>query len=204
MTIRSTIAKAVLVAIAAATLPAPGLAQVAPGGNRVINVPCCTCVDGSVKAISINTGTAGWTISGPGISGSPAPTILSHAAWAPVAPAAWVGPVGGSGTSAASGNYTYAIRFNVPSCMIGSRIVLKGRFGADNTATILLDGNPIASTPATGTQGFLASNIRSFSVPVATNGLHTLTVRVNNISGPTAVAVQASVEAQCPKEAANS
>lgn len=204
MTIRSSIAKVVLIAVAAATLPASGLAQVTPGGNRVVNVPCCTCIDGSVKAISINTGTAGWTVSGPGVSGSPAPSSLSHPAWAPVAPAAWVGPAGGSSEVFSSGTFTYGIRFNVPRCMINSRIVLKGRFGADNKATVLLDGVQIAATPSGVTQGFLAGNITSFSVTVPAAGIHTLSVKVENLeTGPTGLAVQATVEAQCPKEAAN-
>jgi len=202
MKLRSTLSNIVLAAAVAATLPAASLAQ--PGGpakaDSPVKVPCCTCVDGTTKTASIATGVNTWSVTGPGASGNA--VGASSSAWAPLAGAAWVGPSGNGG----QGSYTYTVRFQVPRCVIGGRVMLKGKAGGDNRVTVLLDGNQIGATPGSTQYGFHAANFATFNAPVTSAGTHTLTVRVDNESGPTGMIAQAVLEMQCPKgaEAGNS
>lgn len=196
---RSTLARLVLAAAVAATLPGAGQAQPS-GNNRVVPVPCCTCVDGSVKSVALSTGAIPWTVTGPGASGGNAVGV-SHAAWSPLAGASWVAPSSGSSSSAQAGTYVYTVRFQVPRCVIGGRVTIKGKAGADNRVTVKLDGATIGSTPGNTNAGFQAANFASFSASVTSAGIHTLTVEVKNNEGPTGMATQAVVEMQCPKGA---
>ena len=202
MSTRSTIAKIVLAAAVAATLPAATLAQ--PGGpmtpsDRTVRVPCCTCVDGSTKTTGLSTGQVAWMVSGPGVSGNTTAVATSLSAWAALSGASWVGPSATASNNAQSGTYTYTVRFIVPRCVIGGRVMLKGKAGGDNRVTVKLDGNTIGSTPGSTSYGFHAANFASFNAPVTTAGPHTLTVEVKNDDGPTGMAAQATVEVQCPK-----
>lgn len=194
------IAKIVLAAAVAVTLPAASLAQPREPGPRPghgLRVPCCTCVDGSVKTLTLSTGAVPWSMSGPGASGNA--VGLSHPSWNTVTGASWVGPTGGA-SSAQAGTFTYTVRFEVPRCAINSRAILKGELGADNKGTVMLDGNNLGST-LTPTLGFKTPNFRTFSSSPLTPGMHTLTVTVTNESGPSGMALRGIVEMQCPKGA---
>ena len=200
---RSSIAKIVLAAAAAVVLPAAVAAQ--PGGamgpkGREVSVPCCTCVDGSTKTASLNTGAVPWMVSGPGVSGSTTAVGTSLSAWAAIPGASWVGPSAGASGGAQAGTYTYTVRFRVPRCVIGGRVVVKGRAGGDNRVTVLLDGAPLGSTPGNTQYGFHAANFVNFNGAVTSAGTHTLTVQVQNEGGPTGMAAQATIEMQCPKD----
>lgn len=195
------IAKIVLAAAVAVTLPAASLAQPREPGPRPghgLRVPCCTCVDGSIKTLTLSTGAVPWSISGPGASGNA--VGLSHPAWNAVSGASWVGPTGGA-TTAQPGTYTYAVRFEVPRCAIGGRVVIKGQAGGDNRVTVGLDtpGN-LGSTPGSTQFGFQSANFVTFNGAVSP-GTHTLIVTVTNQSGPSGMALRGTVEMQCPKGA---
>ncbi len=202
MVTRSSMARFALVAVAAAILPAASVAQTPtrpPGGQeRAGKIECCTCVDGRVKVAVFSSGAApGWTVSGPGVSGTISAVPLSLSDWAPLAGAAWVGPANGTSSTAQAGTYIYTIKLVVPRCVIGGRVTLKGRAAADNRVAVKLDGATIASTPGTTMYGFQAANFANFNAPVSP-GTHTLTVEVHNQDGYTGMAIQATVETQCP------
>jgi len=204
MKLRIILSKIVLAAAVAATLPVTSLAQ--PGGpgkgDGPVRVPCCTCVDGTTKSVALATGTHAWSVSGPGVSGSPNAVGVSQVAgWAALAGAAWVAPSTSASSDAPAGTYTYTVRFQAPRCVIGGRMMLKGKAGGDNRVTVLLDGNQIGATPGSTQYGFQAANFATFNAPVTSAGTHTLTVRVDNEGGPTGMVAQATLEMQCPKGA---
>ena len=204
MGIRSRIAMIALAATTAAAIPAAGKAQIGtplpvlPGAHdraRVVEIPCCTCVDGRVTTTPLSTGAAAWTVSGPGISGTVPVVAASHSAWASVAPAAWVGP----SAAPTGGTYVYKIVFRVPDCVIGGKVTISGRFAADNSAVLSVNGAPVFASQGTWDYGFQAGSITPFSKTL-TPGIHTLEVRVYNTSDVTGLAVQANVVTVCPKE----
>jgi hypothetical protein len=193
-------AKIALAAALAATLPASGLAQPREPGSagRGLKVPCCTCVDGSIKTLNLSTGAVPWAMTGPGASGNA--VGLSHPSWNAVSGASWVGPTGGASTAQA-GTYTYTVRFHVPRCVIGARAIVKGQAGGDNRITVQVDGTAVGSTPGSTQYGFQTANFVNFSSQPLGPGMHTLSVQVNNQSGPSGMALRGAVEVQCPKEA---
>lgn len=192
------LAKFVLAAALAATLPASGLAQPREPGpaEKGLKVPCCTCVDGSVKTLNLSTGAVPWTMSGPGASGNA--VGLSHPSWNAVSGASWVGPTGGA-SGAQPGTFTYAVRFYVPRCVIGAKVTIDGQLGGDNRATVGLDGPGNIGATTSPLNGFQTPNFHTFSRPV-TAGWHTLTVTVTNQSGPSGMALRAIVKMECPRD----
>ena len=183
---------AVLTAAASAT---PAMAQ---GNTRVLQVPCCRCLDGNKQTVSINTGTAGWVVARPNTTAFSAVIPASNTAWATsLAPAAWVGPAGAPTTL---GDYTYQIAFNVPRCTIPGGVSISGRFLADNGAKVYLDGatTPVASSLGTPTYGFHPGSVTPFTITGIAPGNHILRVVVNNSSSVTALALQGAITVACP------
>ncbi len=191
--LRSTRRLAGLLTLIAALQAPPASAQTALG--EPIRVPCCRCLDGSSQTITLNTRTAPWRVSGPGLPIQPV-VAANNAAWAPVPPAGWVAP---AGNPTAVGDYTYFIRFIVPNCTIPARVTISGRFGADNSARVFLDQNQIAASQGTPNYGFLPGSITPFSA-VAGPGLHTIRVIVHNSGGPTGMILQGQITFTCPRE----
>lgn len=185
-----TIAAALAMTLTTASAPAGAPVQAA-GPAKVVRAICCKCVDGSQQSVSVDTRTAPWTVA-LGTGSAQAVTNVGNPAWGAAAPAGWVGPA-----QAGTGTYRYKLTIVVPRCVIGGRVTLKGRFGADNSGKLLLDGNPIASTSG-GNLGFQAPNFGSFSVPV-NSGNHTLEVVVSNPHGPTGMILQGALVTDCPR-----
>ncbi|MCR5872121.1 hypothetical protein LRS12_16225 [Sphingomonas sp. J344] len=117
---------------------------------------------------------------------------VSNPAWGAAAPAGWVGPA-----TPSTGTYIYKLTIVVPKCVIGGKVSLKGRFGADNSGQLSIGGNVVAST-AGGNLGFQVPNFASFSVPVGA-GTHTIEVRVTNPHGPTGMILQGALLTDCPR-----
>lgn len=185
-----TIAAALAMTLTTASAPA-GTPVQAAGPAKVVRAICCKCVDGSQQSASINTRTAPWTVALGNGAAQPVSNV-GNPAWGAAAPAGWVGPA-----SAGTGTYTYKLTIVVPQCVIGGRVTLKGRFGADNSGQLRLDGNLVASTGG-GNLGFQLPNFASFSVPVG-SGTHTIEVTVTNPHGPTGMIVQAALLTDCPR-----
>ena len=189
----------------AAAGPQPSIGQrptastAVPVGREVIRIPCCRCVNGPRRTVTINTGTARWRVATPNsTSFQPAAAVVPpNPAWTPVPPAAWVGPPGAAQTV---GDYTYRLQFYVPRCMLRPIITISGRFAADNSARLLLDGVAVASSQGTAGYGFLPGSVTPFSASATSPGLHELTIVVTNSSGPTAVAIQGAITIACPRE----
>lgn len=185
-----TIAAALAMTLTTASAPASSPLQAA-GNAKVVRAICCRCVDGSQQTVSLNTRTAPWTVS---TGNGPAQPVINggNPGWSPAAPAGWVAPPKPSGTI-----YTYKLTIVVPRCVIGGRVALKGRFGADNSGQLKLNGNTIASTSG-GIQGFQAPNFGSFSTNIGP-GTYTLSVEVKNPHGPTGMVLQGDLITQCPR-----
>ena len=166
----------------------PASAQVKPC-PCVINSICCQCADGSTKQVNLNTGFAPWRVTGPSGGASQLVIGASNSAWtASLPPAQWVGPPGAPETP---GNYTYTLEYFIPQCVIPANVFITLQFSADDSATLA------------GT-GFTASGFNTngptFILPAAFNtpGLHTLTIVVNNVVGPTGLLVRATLNTRCP------
>lgn len=178
------------------SVQAPEAANLAAVPRDAIRVPCCRCLDGTRQTVNINTGTARWQVTSPGSTGIQPVALAGNPAWTPVPPARWVGPPGNPTTV---GDYTYFIRIYVPRCTIPPRVVMSGRFAADNSARVFLDANQIAASQGTPNYGFLPGSITPFSASLSP-GLHTVRVIVRNISGPTGMILQGSLTITCPRE----
>jgi hypothetical protein len=167
---------------------------------RVIEVPCCRCVDGSTQTISINTGSAPWNYAPAGGTLSPAPVISQpNTAWTTaLAPAQWIGP----GASAPAGNYTYNLMINVPRCIIPAQVAIVGQVAADNSEAVSVDTNTQIAQ-YTGIWGFQTPHILSFNAPpppLAPGIMHSLQVTVNNEGGASGMVVKGTIRITCPKE----
>ncbi len=142
--------------------------------------------------MNLSTGFAPWRVTGP--SGGASQLVVganpSLFGWtAALSPAQWVSP---PGAPRALGNYTYTLQYFIPECVIPANMFITLQFAADDTATL------------TGT-GFTASTWTAGSIPTVTlpagfntPGLHTLTIVVNNVGGPTGLLVRATLNTRCP------
>jgi hypothetical protein len=191
-----------------------------PTPNTSIAVlKCCKCIGDEVGPLNLSTGTAAWTVNAP--SGGPssggiddtsdnpnraisASALLaipaSNSAWASGTGVPWIGPVGAVQTS---GTYTYAIQFDARKCTIPSSIQISGQFLADNSAQLFVDGVPVAVSIGTANYGFLPASLTPFSYTIPTPlsaGIHTITVKAYNESGPTGISVQLNVTRKCTKD----
>jgi hypothetical protein len=160
-----------------------------------IRLPCCQCLDGkTLPAINASTGAAPWNVAFGSSAAQPVATA-SNAAWTPVSPGQWVGPSG----SAAVGDYTYLMPFQVPKCTIPMQVTISGKFAADNSAKLYIDGTFVKASQGTPNYGFLPGSVTPFSWTGAlTPGAHAIKMVVTNSSGPTGVVVAATITVTCP------
>lgn len=170
----------------------PGPALVPARPVKVLTVPCCRCLDGSVQTINISTGSAAWTVkppSGPVQTASPS----NHPAWTTaLAPAAWLGTQSGQ-----VGTYTFDLRFRIPNCAIRPNVTLSGAFSADNGGTVSLIPGPMTPASVTPPQGFQTT--APFSSGNLGPGNYTLRVTVNNLHGPAGMALKGTITIRCPR-----
>ncbi len=181
-----------------------------PGGN-VLTLKCCQCTGRELSDVQINTGVAPWKLTSGPTSLLPGPQPNIPAAWASASGATWVGPSATAGSAgAAPGVYVYQLRVVVPTCMIRSTITIKGKYWADNHASMAITGatGAVISTTTAGVPnpgyGFVQANFGSFSaaLPQGYSGTVTLTITVNNTSGPTGLLVSGLVAQRCATDGA--
>lgn len=173
-------------------VPLPG-----PLPVKMLTLPCCRCLDGSVQTVNISTGSAVWTVQPPSGPVQTA-TQSNNVAWTnALAPAKWLGSQTGS-----PGTYTYTLRFRVPNCTIRPVVNLAGAFSADN-------GGSVSLTPLTGGQTNPLATV-SFpfgfqtTAPFTQNGIgpgiYTLSVSVQNQSGPVGMVLKGTLTIRCPRD----
>jgi hypothetical protein len=139
-----------------------------------------------------------WLVTGPGISIPIAPYYTTLSAWT-APPNAWVEPVKASGgaanSSAASGDYTYTIWFNL-NCPPESysNLQITGTFAADNSATVYLNAFPVKS--CTTNQCFGSATAFTALAPFQV-GINSLSVVVHNESIYTGMTVSAELSGSC-------
>lgn len=187
--------------IAVCSLPLSATAQ-APACPCMVSTVCCTCANGSQSKVDISTGVAPWRVTRPSATTSELAigagsnglsiwtTSLPGAQWV-VAPGTYAG-----GPPIPVGNYTYTLQYLVPQCVIGQQPVITVQFAADDSPLSRISGTNFAAfhfvatsqTPPTHTLP------ASFSTP----GAHTLTVVVNNSSGPTGLLLKGTMTTSCP------
>jgi hypothetical protein len=188
---------------AAAALPTAGLARdrqklaepIPIGG--ALTLPCCQCAGGTSTA-DLSTGTRPWTVASPGGAPGQATANAANQAWTTMlSPAQWISPVGNPQTV---GTYTYQTQFDARNCVIGSAITVSGKFLADNTATLLIDGTKVVSSQGTANYGFLPGSLTPFSYTIpagSSGGIHTITLSATNTSGPTGIVAQVTATRHC-------
>ncbi len=163
--------------------------------GNVVDVPCCTCTDGSVLTVNLNTGAAPWRVVAPNGSSAMAVKVpeAQTSGWTVAGPASWIRHPSFQGP----GRYSYEVRMAMRRCVIPARITVGGLFAADDGGSLQIDNNPnIGTDPVLG-----------FRTPVAVpwtrlkQGNHVIRVRVNNQSGLTGFLLKAAVTVRCPSYA---
>lgn len=128
---------------------------------------------------------------------TPAPNWLT----APFAPAQWIQKKNSTTpkTLPAGTNCKYRVKFNVPSCPVGT-VHLTGTFAADNSAKAKLDGVPIPGASCPGPVCFWSPQapVSLNGAPAIAAGTHTLEIKVHNISGYSGLIVKAQLTRTCP------
>jgi hypothetical protein len=161
-----------------------------------VPLPCCNCVGESTKA-NLSTGAAAWTVTPP-LGASLVAVNAANVAWTTMlSPAAqWISPVG---NPTAVGVYTYETKVDLRNCVIPSAVTFEGKFLADNHAVLLVDGKEVKSSQGTPNYGFLPGSLTPFSVTLlaGSTGIHTITIRARNDSGPTGIVVVANATRKC-------
>jgi hypothetical protein len=130
------------------------------------------------------------------VNGKPAYVTPPYPGWIPpLAPAKWIQPVANPTPSSnvGAGHYKYTTTFTIPDCPAANEVRLDGKFSADNSATVLLDNQQVASCPP-GNTCFKGSVALSVSI---SPGPHTLTVDVLNEGGPSGLMVNAQLTRRC-------
>lgn len=169
------------------------------------SLSCCECL-GKITTIDLSTGQGGaidprWNVnpSGPAYLTPPFPGwILPSNAL--LAPAKWIQPVAPPQTGVGAGDYRYTVRFNTPKCTIPSTVQLDVKFAADNSAKVLLDNNPVPTTPCLGTCFKAPQAPVQFTTPVSTSSTsHMLEFVVHNDSGPSGFIANVKLTRTCQK-----
>lgn len=179
-------------------VPAPALAQRVPGPGpvpvKMLTLPCCRCLDGSVQTVNISTGSVGWTVKPP-VGSVQTAIASSNVAWTnALAPAIWLGTQNGQ-----PGNYEFDLRFSVPNCTIRPTVTLSGAISADNGGTVSLI--PASMTPVSGPYPFGFLTTTTFASGNLVPGtIYTLRVTVNNQSGPVGMVLKGTIIVRCPKD----
>jgi hypothetical protein len=166
--------------------------------GRLPVLPCCKCL-GETTTTNLSTGAVPWSVSSPGSSAQAGTAVASNVAWTTMlAPMAqWISPVGNPQTV---GVFNYQTQFDARRCTIPSEIVITGKFLADNTATLLIDGNNVISSQGTPNYGFLPGSLTPFSYTIPAGsaaGVHTVSLQATNSGGPTGVVVQLTATRKC-------
>jgi hypothetical protein len=166
--------------------------------GRLPVLPCCKCL-GETTTTNLSTGAVPWTASLPGSPAQGGTALAANVAWTTMlAPLAqWISPAGNPQTV---GVYNYQTQFDARRCSIQSEIVVTGKFLADNSATLLIDGNKVISSQGTPNYGFLPGSLTPFSYVIPAGsaaGIHTVTVQATNSSGPTGIVVQLTATRKC-------
>lgn len=164
-----------------------------------VAVTCCNCL-GDSATFNLSTGQGSPVDSNWTVNGNPAYATSPSTAW--TIPGAWIQSVNASTPQAtAAGVYRYSIQFTTPDCIIPMTARLDGTLGADNSATVYLDGTTLLASCSSG-QCFQGAAL-PFSQSSLSVGGHTLDVVVTNnassIGGPTVsgLTVTARVSTQC-------
>lgn len=168
--------------------------------KRVPSLACCECL-GKVVTLDLSTGQGGpqdplWLM-----NGGPAYTTPPYPGWITTIAARWIQPAASPLPSAniPPGAYRYTVRFNVPKCTIPMNVRLDGRYAADNSAQVLVDGNPVTSCPPSYCFKAPVAPV-PFSATIATPGVHTLEINVRNEGGPSGLVANVQLTGQCKKE----
>ena len=174
-----------------------------PAGAAFVRGICCACTDGSVKAASIATSSAPWRVTPtPGASTLVPVTDknsnASHYGWTPLSPARWVGPAGWTNPA---GDYTFELTVVVPDCTMGARMVIAGKFAADNKATLYYDNNQVAVSQGAPNLGFQAEGVTSFQIPAGAPGTHTIRIVVFNREAVAGLSLVGALTTHCPDHA---
>ena len=165
--------------------------------DEVIQVPCCRCVDGSTLSVSVNTGTAPWTVTTPAPVSTGLAGPATNPAWATLSPATWVGfPDGDS----PAGTYIYELRFKITGCVIPSQFTLTGHFAADNDGRLFVLPYAAALRVTPLGIGFQQGSVTSLSWGMTSPGLYTLRVAVHNDDGPTGLLLRGAITVSCPDD----
>jgi hypothetical protein len=171
--------------------------------SKTPTLSCCECL-GQVTTLNLNTGQSSpidpiWSVNGnsayttPPYPGWVLPSLLT--------PAKWIQPVASPTPSnnVPVGDYKYTVKFNTPRCTIPGDVQLDVHFAADNSATVLLDGSQIATTPCLTTCFKAPQAPVSFTATVSTAISHTLVFVVHNEGGPSGLIVNAKLTRHCTK-----
>lgn len=174
----------------------PASAQ-GPRPPRAVVLPCCRCLDGKTTTVNVSTGAVPWNVAFGNSQAQPAGPV-SNVAWTPVPPGQWIGT-----GSQNPGTYTFQMPYQVPNCVIPMRVTIAGKFAADNTATLYVEGHAVASL-GTPNYGFLPGSVTPFTwTGTLAPGPHNIKVVVTNSDGPTGLVVAATITVTCPKEVEN-
>ncbi len=166
--------------------------------KRMTVLPCCKCLGESTTA-NLSTGAVAWTASLPGGSVQTPTATASNPAWTTMlAPMAqWISPAGNPTTI---GVYNYQTQFDARNCTIPSDITITGKFLADNSGVLLVDGHTVASSVGTPNYGFLPGSLTSFSYTIPAGsaaGVHTVTLQAHNSGSFTGIVVQLTATRKC-------
>ncbi|MCC7249054.1 MAG: hypothetical protein IT473_10570 [Lysobacter sp.] len=171
--------------------------------QKIPTLGCCRCL-GDKNTLDLSTIPGNpWKV-----NGVPAAFVTpKNAAWSnDTGGAKWIGP-NAAGSGGNNTTYLYTLQFKVEKCTIPQTIVFKGNSAAaDNYIKVSLtgptSGGPVQCNVPGGYCFTAANQLNNFAAWPVVPGLYTLNVEVNNISGPTGMFINASVEGQCTKEPA--
>ena len=170
-----------------------------PPQGAPATLKCCECL-GQATTLDLSTGQGSpidplWKLN----LTAPAYKTPPVSSWVSLAPASWIQPVASPSPSnnVPPGIYKYSVKFNIPKCTIPSVVRLDGKFAADNSAKVFLDGSPVTSCP--GPTCFASPGV-NFSVPSILPGSHTLEIQVKNDSAYSGLIVNAKLTRQCARE----
>ncbi|MEO1721856.1 MAG: hypothetical protein AAFR84_05585 [Pseudomonadota bacterium] len=156
-----------------------------------------TGLDGSGALLPTGASDANWTVTA-GPLGALTPEVINDGAfpfppWEPNTPnSQWVGPpTPDDGADAPPGDYTYQTTFNLSAGADLSSASIVGQFAADDTGTLLLNGNVVATTAATfGFRDFTDFTIDTPSFFTAgTNVLEVVLTNFDSGINPTGIQV---------------
>jgi hypothetical protein len=173
--------------------------------TKTPSLPCCECL-GQVTTLNLNTGQSSpvdpiWSV-----NGNAAYTTPPYPGWVLpsnplLTPAKWIQPVASPTPSnnVPVGDYKYTVKFNTPRCTIPGDVKLDVHFAADNSAKVLLDGTPIATTQCQTTCFKAPQAPVNFTATVSAAVSHTLVFVVHNDGGPSGLIVNAKVSRYCAR-----